>query len=115
MFVDDDSDYGPAADLNIHASSNMISFNKQNFFGNLQSPNIQMKDNEFNDAYKKVNELTQSLGREMEAVRVRRPFNNNNNLNRYWKLNVQNLLLRLIKQIKLLKVRLLVRVISIRF
>lgn len=114
MFVDDDSDYGPAADLNIHASSNMISFNKQNFFGNLQSPNIQMKDNEFNDAYKKVNELTQSLGREMEAVRVRRAFNNHN-LNRYWKLNVQNLLLRLIKQIKLLKVRLLVRVISIRF
>jgi len=50
----------------------MVSFNK-NFYGSMQ--NSQIKNTEINDPHKlkdKVSELTQSLGREMEAVRVKK-------------------------------------------
>lgn len=89
MFFDEASESGSMAnvDLNLRASSNMVAFNKSSNFGMMNnflqggnshiasSKNLvsQSHYTDMNDYFllkEKVAELTQSLSREMEAVRV---------------------------------------------
>ena len=89
MFFDEASEVGSTAnvDLNLRASSNMVAFNKSSNFGminnflqgqnsHLASTKNLVSQSHYTDMTEyfllkdKVAELTQSLSREMEAVRV---------------------------------------------
>ncbi len=123
MFLDDQSENGSTAnvDLNLHAQSNMVAFAKSGFGNFLQGPNSHLASSknlvsqshytDMTDYFllkDKCAELTQSLSREMEAVRVRE-------LNfkeviliflyRFWRVNVQNISVNLIKPAKFVKVK----------